>query len=106
MFKSPNNYRYLGMEVLSQEVLNSLIKFCKNITGEITARAYRVFITDVLSDFQQISNGSLLIIKNYILGLIWKNQCFFLFDWHSKEEIGRMPATGTADLLKFDSLSS
>ena len=37
-----------------------------------------------------------------MLGLPWGNQCFFLFKSHSKDEIGRMSATGAAVLLKFD----
>ena len=32
------------------------------------------------------------------------NQCFYLFDSHNKDEIGRMSAIGTAVLRKFDSL--
>ena len=64
-------------------------------------------ITEIVSDCQQIGTGALLIINNYSLGLPWGSQCFFsLFDAHSKDEIGRMSATGTAVLLKFDSLQS
>ena len=76
LFKSLNNYRYLGMEDLPQEVFNSSInvEFPNNVTGEITAGAYLVSITEVVSDFQQTDTGSLLVINNYILGLIWKNQ--------------------------------
>ena len=59
-----------------------------------------------MHDCQQISTGILLIIDNYILGLLLGNQCIFLFDSHSKNEIGRMSAKGTAVLLKFDSLLS
>ena len=63
--------------------------------------------TEIVSDCQQIGTGALLIINNYILGLLWGSQCFFsLFDAHSKDEIGRMSATGTAVLLTFDSLQS
>ena len=57
-----------------------------------------------MSDSQQIGTGSLLIIKNYILGLLWVHECFFLFESHSKDEIRRMSVTGTAVLLKLDSL--
>ena len=40
-------------------------------------------ITETVSDCQQIDTGALLIIDNYILGLLWGNQCFLLFDSHS-----------------------
>ena len=63
-------------------------------------------ITETVSDSQEIGTGALLIINNYILSLLWGNQCFCLFYSHSKYEIGRMSATGTAGLLKFDSLQS
>ena len=105
LFKSLNNYRYLGMADLPQESYteNSAIKvkFLNNRTGEITAGAYLVSITEIVSDCQQIGTGALLFINNYILGLLWGNQYFFLFDSHSKDEIGRVSATGTAVLLKF-----
>ena len=68
--------------------------------------AYLVSITEIVCDRQQIGAGALLIINNYILGLLWGNQCFFLFDPHRKDEIGRISATGTAVLLKFDLLQS
>ena len=63
-------------------------------------------ITKIVSDCQQIGTGAMSIINNYILGLLWGNQCFFLFDSHSKDEIRRMSVTGTRVLLKFDSLQS
>ena len=63
-------------------------------------------ITEIVSDCQQIGTGALLIIGNYILSLLWGNQCFFSFDSHSKHELGRMSTTGTAVLLRFGSLHS
>ena len=110
LFKSLNNYRFLGMEDLPQEFfienLSINVEFPNNRTGEITSGAYLVSITKILSDCQLIDTGALLIINNYILGLLWGNQCFFLFDPHRKDEIGRISATGTAVLLKYDLLQS
>ena len=96
------------MEDLPQEVFNSstIVEFPNNKTGEITAGAYHVSITETVSDFQQISARALLTINDDILGLFWKNQVFFLFDSDKKEEIGRMPAPSTADLVNLDSLPS
>ena len=74
LLKSLNKYRYLEMKDLSQEFLidNSAInvEFLNNRTGEITGGAYFASITEILSDCQQISTGALLIINNYILGLL------------------------------------
>ena len=90
LFKSLCNYRYLGMEDLPQEffIENSSInvEFLNIRTGEITAGAYLASITEIVSNCQQIGTGALLIINNYILGLLCGNQCFFQFDSHSKDE--------------------
>ena len=68
LFKSLNNYRCLGMEDLPQETFleNSLInvEFLYNRTGEITAGAYLLSITESVSECQEIGAGALLIINN------------------------------------------
>ena len=53
------------------------VQFLNIRKGEITAGAYLVSITEIVSDCQQIGTGALLIINNYILGLLWGHQCFF-----------------------------
>ena len=88
------------------ENLSINVEFLNLRTLEIKAGAYFVSITETVSDCQHIGTGALLIINNHILGLFGENQCFFLFDSHSKDEIGRMSATGPVVLLKFDSLQS
>ena len=66
------------MEDLIQEVfiknLSINVEFLNIRTGEITARAYPVSFTEIVSDCQQIGTGAMLIINNYILGLLWGNQ--------------------------------
>ena len=93
------------MEDLSQEFfIESLlinVEFVNNKTEEITAGLYLVSVTEIVSDCQQLGTGALLIINDHILGILWGNQHFFLYDSHSKDEIGRISATGTAVLLKF-----
>ena len=81
LFKSLNNYRYFEMEDLRQEFFleNSAtnVEFLNNRTGEITVGAYLVSDIEIVNDYyQQIGTGTLLIISNYILGLLWGNQCF------------------------------
>ena len=77
----------------------------ENKTGEITAGAYLLCITEIVNSAQQIGTGALLILNNYILGLIWGTGSIYLFDFHSKDEYGNFSSTGTAVLLKFDSLN-
>ena len=42
----------------------------ENKTGEITAGAYLLSIAEIVKGVQEIGAGVLLIINNYILGLI------------------------------------
>lgn len=90
MFKSLNNYRYLGMEGLPQEIFieNFAVnaEFIYNRTREITVGACLMSITEIVSDCQEIDTRALLIINNYILGFLWGNQCFLVFGTHTKEE--------------------
>ena len=110
LFKSLNNYRYLRIKDLPQEIFteNSSInvKFLNNETGEVTAGAYVVSVTEIVGNCQQIGTGALLIINNYILGFLWGNQCFFSIWPTSKHKMGRVSATGATVLIKRDSLQS
>ena len=91
------------MEFLPQEIfIESFavnVEFLNDRTGEITAGAYLLSITETVSGCQQIDTRALLIINNYILGFLWRNQWFLLFGTHTKVEIGRMSATSAAVLL-------
>ena len=59
------------MEGLPKEIFIENIavnaEFLNNVTGEITAGAYLMSITENVSDCQQIGTRALLIINNYIL---------------------------------------
>ena len=46
------------------------VEFLSNKTAEITAGAYLASITEIVSGCQQIGTGALLIIINFILGLL------------------------------------
>ena len=56
LFNSLNNYRYLGTEDLPQELfirnLSINVEFINNKIGEITATAYLVSTTEIVSDCQ------------------------------------------------------
>ena len=49
---------------------------------------------------------SLLIGNNYILGLIWGNDSIYLFNSHGKDENSNVSSSGTAALIKVDTLHS
>ena len=98
------------MEDLPQEFL--LEDFAVNVqfleikTGEITAGAYLLSVVEIVNSVQQTGTGTLLIVNNYILGLIWGNDSIYLFDSHSKDVNGNVSSSGSAVLLKFDTLHS
>ena len=71
-------------------------------TGEITAGAYLVSITEIISNCQHVSSGILFIVNNCVLGLLWGNQCFFVFDSYTNDENDNISSAGTAALLKFN----
>ena len=78
----------------------------ENKTGEITAGAYLLSITEIVNSAKQIGTGGQLIVNNYILGLILGTDSICLFDCHSKDEDGNLSGSGTEVLLKFGSLNS
>ena len=110
LFKFIGKFRYLGVEDLPQEFLlenySMNVEFLENKAGEITAGAYLLSIVEIVNSAQQIGTGALLIVNNYILGLIWENDSIYLFDSHSKDQYGNISSSDTAFLLKFDTLFS
>ena len=66
LLKFIGKFRYLGMEDLLQEFLveNSFlnVEFLENNTGKITAKAYLISISEIVSGFQQIGAGALLVV--------------------------------------------
>ena len=74
LLKFFNNYRYFEMEDLPQEFFtkhSSSVQVLHNRREEITAGTYLVSINGIVSDGQQMGTRALLIIKNYILGLLY-----------------------------------
>ena len=62
---------------------------------------------EIVNSVWQIGTGALLIASNYILGLIWGIDSIYLFvDLRSEDENGNLSSSGTAFLLKFDTLQS
>ena len=109
LFKFIGKLRYIGMDKLPQKLLvgNSFInvEFLENKTGEITAGACLISILEIVNSVQQIEAGALLIVNNYILGLIWGNGSIYLFYSHSKDQNSNLSSSDTA-VLKFDTLFS
>ena len=58
-----------------------------------------------MNGVQQIGAGAPLIVNNYILDLIWRNDSIYLFDSHSKDKSDNLSSSGTL-VLKFVTLYS
>ena len=80
------------------------VEFLENKTGEITGGAYLISVSEIVNNAQHVGAGALIIVSNYILGLIWGNDAIYLFDSHSKYENGNLSSSGAAVLLIFDTL--
>ena len=69
-FKFIGNFRYLERSRVLRRKLVYNVGFLDDKTGEITAGAYLISIAEFINGVQQIRTGALLIVNNYILGLI------------------------------------
>ena len=103
LFKFIGKFKFLGVEDLPQELMieNCLInvELLENKTGEITAGAYLLSIAEIVNSARQIGTGALLIVNNYVLGIILGTDSIYLFDSHSKDEYGNLSSSGAAVLL-------
>ena len=86
------------MEDLPQEFMveNSFINlgFLENKTGKITAVVYLIAVSEIVNGVQLITAGTLLIVNNYILDLIWGNDSIYQFDSHIKDENANFWSSG------------
>ena len=75
LFKCIKEFRYFRVDHLPHWLLIEKclidIKFLEIRTREITAAAYLVFITEVISSCQQVGSRGLFTVNNYVLELLW-----------------------------------
>ena len=76
------------------------VTFLKYETGKVTVWPHLISVSNIANGIQQTRAGDLLILNNYILGLIWENDSIHLFDFHSKDENGSLSSSGTEILSK------
>ena len=80
LFQCIQKFRYLSIEDLPQDLLienvATNVEFLENKSGEMTAEAYLISITEIVNSAQPIKTGALLIVNNYILYLIWGSDLY------------------------------
>ena len=82
---------------------NSFIKegCLENKTRKVTASVYILSITETANVVQQTV---LLDLDNYILSLIWVFDSMYICESRNKDENGNLSSSGTAVLLKLETL--
>lgn len=65
-----------------------------------------ISIVEFVNGVQQIGSGAPIVVRYYILGLIWKSDSLYLFDLHRKDENGNKSSFDTAIVRKFVTLHS
>ena len=114
LFKLPNSWDLLDLDPILQKrgnFLKCIITFRNVGVGDLPHEfliehwVYLVSINEIISCWEQVRNGALLIVNNYFLGF-YLNQYFYLFDSYIKGKNGNKSAAGTTVLLTFESCSS
>ena len=65
--------------------------------GGIKVKAYFISIAKIVNCVHQIGTGATLFIKNFILGLIVRNESLYVFDFRSNTVIN---STQNADIYR------
>ena len=86
------------------EISSIKVEFQENKAGEITTREYLLSIVEIVNSFHEVGTDALLLVKNYVLGLIWGIDYIYLFALQSKDENSNLSSSGRAVLLQFDTL--
>ena len=107
LFKSPGLWNKFNLDYIlgkRDQLFKLIVKFRYLGVEDLPHKFMMLSITEIVNKAQQIGTGALLIVNNYILGLIWGTHSIYLLDSHSKDEYGNLSSSGTAVLLKFNPL--
>ena len=69
--------------------------------GEIRAGGHLLSIAEIVNRARKIGTGALLIVNNYISGLIWGIDSVYLFDSESTHDYDNLSYSCTSILLNF-----
>ena len=106
--KSINKLWYLDIDDIPNilKIKNSFLKieYLETKTSKFVVKEYLTTTSEIISPCQFRSNGAMLFVNSFTLGIIWNKNSFCLFDSHSRDRIGNPAIDGTTVLLKFKSL--
>ena len=107
LYKSLDLLRYLSFDDLPRQLTVETVYSKINYVGNVTVEINRLnidFLRRSLVQFKGQSNGIIFITNFVAFSLIWDSKAFFIFDSHSRDELGQHAENGTAILMKFSSL--
>ena len=83
LFKFIGQFRYNWIEDSPPEFLTEIssikVEFQENEAGEITTREYLLSIVEIADSVNEVGTDALLLVKNYVLGLIWGIDYIYIF---------------------------
>ena len=83
LFKFIGQFRYNWIEDSPPEFLTEIssikVEFQENEAGEITTREYLLSIVEIADSVHEVGTDALLLVKNYVLGLIWGIDYLYIF---------------------------
>ena len=105
IFKQLNPALYLDLDQLPREIKlmneNVAIGFLGLKCALISSKSYIGSIID--KDLDLRADGFLFIINEKCVSVTWNKRFYFLFDSHSRDNLGKTSADGTATVIKFSS---
>ena len=83
LFKFIGQFRYNWIEDSPPEFLIEIssikVEFQENKAGEITTPEYLLSIVEIVNSVHEVGTDALLLVKNYVLGLIWGIDYIYIF---------------------------
>ena len=89
LLKSINKLWYLDIDDIPNilKIKNSFLKieYLETKTSKFVVKEYLTTTSEIISPCQFRSNGAMLFVNSFTLGIIWNKNSFCLFDSHSRD---------------------
>ena len=107
LFKNVGLYRYLSPDELPRELqIGSCIvrvSYLQNSTVEIKT-SKSDFLRPSFVQFSDKSNGVIFFVNQLTFSIVWCASSFYIFDSHSRDDVGKLSQEGVSILMRFSSL--
>ena len=107
LFKNLGLYRYMSPDELPRELqiesCNVRVSYLQNSTVEIKTGKSE-FLRPSFVQFGGKSNGVIFFVNQLTFSIIWCASSFYIFDSHSRDDVGKLSQEGVSILMRFSSL--